>query len=270
MNRVFGVARDLTTSLSKKVRGQRQESRGQRQEIAQIRTEIGSKEQELDQIRNQLRATKDSTGRREYEKKKSRAQREISQLKNEFRAVTKKERAQKTGHKRKENSTKPENSTLDETKTTLEVPTFDDAVNQLQHFLAGQNISPELRWVFHEDVVYRNGRIIVKEPLPEGNSRTVELLYERGREQDSGIRLETLCLLGSRPCCYIWLPQDPPNDKHSLLLMSKFAMGVPIVLQPAQSVRNPLTWQLYKLFEGKADSAIPVERLPRRNPNDRL
>src|SRR5215203_2264987 len=236
MNRVFGVARDLTTSLSKKVRGQRQETRGQRQEIAQIRTEIGSKEQELEQIRNQLRAAKDST--------------------------------EKTGRKRKKNSTKPENSTLDETKTTLEVPTFDDAVNQFQHFLAGQNISPELRWVFREDVVYRKGRILVKEPLPEGNSRTVELLYERGREQDSGIRLETLCLLGSRACCYIWLPQDPPNDKHSLLLMSKFAMGVPIVLQPAQSVRNPLTWQLYKLFEGKADSAIPVERLPRRNPND--
>jgi hypothetical protein len=148
---------------------------------------------------------------------------------------------------------------------TPEIPTFSDAVKRFQDYLDGQNISLEILWVFREDVVYRKGCIYVKEPLPKKNLRIVESLYEHGRQQDSAIRLEVLCLLGSRPCCYIWLPVDPTQKKYSLLLMSKFAMGVPLDPQPARSVRNPLTWQLYKLLEREADRVNSVERLPRKN-----
>lgn len=149
---------------------------------------------------------------------------------------------------------------------SLEIPTFNDAVRQFQEYLDGHDISPEILWVFREDVVYRKGRICVKEPLPKENLRIVESLYERGCEQGSGIRFETLCLLGSRPCCYIWLPEYPTDRYYSLLLVSKFAVGVPLDPHPAQSVRNPVTWRLYKLFEGEAERASVrlVERLPRR------
>jgi hypothetical protein len=148
---------------------------------------------------------------------------------------------------------------------TPEIPTFNDAVKRFQDYLAGQNIYPEILWVFREDVVHRKGRILVKEPLPKKNLRIVESLYEHARQQDSAIRLEMLCLLGSRPCCYIWLPEDPTDKDHSLLLMSKFAMGVPLELQPARSVRNILIWQVYKLLEGEADRVNSIERLPRKN-----
>jgi hypothetical protein len=148
---------------------------------------------------------------------------------------------------------------------TPEVPTFNNAVKRFQDYLAGQNVSPEILWVFREDVVHHKGRIFVKEPLPKKNLRVVESLYEHGRQQDSGIRLEMLCLLGSRPCCYIWLPEDPTEKDYSLLLMSKFAMGVPLEPQPARSVRNPLTWQLYKLLEGETGRVSSVDRLPRKN-----
>ena len=72
-------------------------------------------------------------------------------------------------------------------ETETEVPAFPDAVRQCQDFLTGQNISPELLWVFREDVVWRKRRILVKEPLPAENERLVGTLYESGRRRESGI-----------------------------------------------------------------------------------
>src|ERR687883_1752047 len=91
---------------------------------------------------------------------------------------------------------------------TPEVPPFSDAIRQLKGFLAGQDISTDLLWVFREDIVSYKLRLYVREPLPSGNEMLVESLYERGLRRDLGIRLNVLCLLGSKPCCYIWLPKD--------------------------------------------------------------
>ena len=108
-----------------------------------------------------------------------------------------------------------------------EIPIFSEAIKQLKDFLAGQNLSSEFQWVFREDVVWRKQRILVKEPLPKENERIVESLYERGRQRDLGIRLETLCLLGLRPCCYVWIPKDQMDAEYALLLMSKFIISAP-------------------------------------------
>jgi len=124
-----------------------------------------------------------------------------------------------------------------------EIPTFSNATKQFRDFLAGQNLSPEFLWVFREDVVWRKRRILVKEPLPKENDGIVEALYERGRQRDLGIRLETLCLLGSHPCCYIWLPKDQMYAEYALLLMSKFIISVPTDLKRAESVRKPVIWR---------------------------
>ena len=146
-----------------------------------------------------------------------------------------------------------------------QVPTFGDAAKQLRDFLVGQSISSELLWVFREDVVWRKRRILVREPLPAGNVKLAESLYGEGRRRDLGIRLEVLCLLDSRPCCYVWLPQDQTDAEYALLLMSKFIISVPTDLRNAESVRNPLAWRWHKLFEGGAGWESIVERLPRRN-----
>ena len=146
-----------------------------------------------------------------------------------------------------------------------EIPDFRDAVEQLKDFLASQNLSPELLWIFREDVVWYKQCIFVKEPLPQGNEIVAESLYERGRQRDLGIRLETLCLLGSHPCCYVWLPEDQMDAEYALLLMSNFIISAPKELKHAKPVRSPLTWRVYKLFEGKPAWISMVERLPRRN-----
>ncbi len=146
-----------------------------------------------------------------------------------------------------------------------EIPAFSDATQQLKDFLSKQNLSPEFLWVFREDVSWRKRYIFVKEPLPTENIGLVESLYESGRRRDLGIRLEVLCLLASRPCCYVWLPKDQMSAEYALLLMSKFIISVPTDLRNAKSVRNPLTWQWHKLLEGGAGWESIVERLPRRN-----
>lgn len=48
----------------------------------------------------------------------------------------------------------------------LGVPGFTDATKQLKDFLATQNLSTELLWVFREDIIWRKQLIYVKEPLP--------------------------------------------------------------------------------------------------------
>lgn len=145
-----------------------------------------------------------------------------------------------------------------------EIPSFSDATKQFRDFLAGQTLSPEFLWVFREDVVSRKRRILVKEPLPQESDKIVESLYETGRQRDLGIRLETLCLLGSHPCCYIWLPKDQMDAEYALLSVSKFIISVPTNLQRAESVRNPMIWRAHKLFEGKPAYVSTIERLPRR------
>ena len=146
-----------------------------------------------------------------------------------------------------------------------EIPSFNEAVKQLKDFLISQNLSPELLWVFREDIVWRKQRILIKEPLPQENESVAESLYESGRQRELGIRLETLCLLGSRPCCYIWLPKDQMDAEYALLLMSNFIISVPTDLKRAESVRSPLIWRAHKLFEGVPAWISMVERLPRRN-----
>lgn len=146
-----------------------------------------------------------------------------------------------------------------------EVPAFPDAIRQCQDFLTGQSLASDLLWVFREDVAWRKRRIFVKEPLPAENERLVESLYESGRRRGLGIRLEVLCLLDSRPCCYMWLPQGRTEAEYALLLMSRFVISVPTDLRAAESIRNPLTWRWHKLIGGGAGWESVAERLPRRN-----
>lgn len=150
-------------------------------------------------------------------------------------------------------------------ETESGVPAFPDALRQCEDFLTSQKFSPDLRWVFREDVAWRKRRIFIKEPLPAENGKLVESLYESGRQRGLGIRLEVLCLLDSRPCCYVWLPKDQIDAEYALLLMTKLIISVPTDLQTAESVRNPLMWQMRKLVERVAGWESSVERLPRRN-----
>ena len=146
-----------------------------------------------------------------------------------------------------------------------EVPPFSEAVKQLQQFLVGQQLSPELWWVFREDVTANKQRILIKEPLPTENQRIAEALYERGCQRGLGIRLEILCLFESRPCCYVWLPKDELEAENSLMLMSRFIISIPTALPLARGVKNGLLWRICRWIDKQSGWNGMAERVPHRN-----
>lgn len=151
------------------------------------------------------------------------------------------------------------------TEFESEVPAFDEALRQLKVFLAGQNIHGDPLWVFRDDVVSYKLRLHVKEPLPNTNEKLAAALYERGLQRDMGIRLNVLCLLGSRPCCYVWLPKDTEEAASALLLMSKFIISVPTELPRARTVSSRPAWWAYKLLDERSGWRDRADMVPHRN-----
>ncbi len=123
----------------------------------------------------------------------------------------------------------------------------------------------DLFWVFREDVLPHQHHILVKEPLPKENERIAASIYERGVQRDLGVRLDALCVLGERTCCYVWLPEDHMDAKGALVVGSQCMIGVPTHWTYGESVRDALVWQAYQAFEPASDLRETIERLPRRN-----
>ena len=119
--------------------------------------------------------------------------------------------------------------------------------------------------MFREDITSYKQRLLVKEPLPLRNQGLVELFYERGRQQGFGVRLEVLCVLGNRPCCYIWLPKDRMEAEYALMLFSPLIISAPTELPEARPVTSELKWWVYRWHDEKSGLPLLVDRVPRRN-----
>jgi hypothetical protein len=146
-----------------------------------------------------------------------------------------------------------------------ESPTFAEAVVRLRGFLLSQKLSSQPLWVFREDVTSYKRRVLVKEPVPPENQKLVELYYELGRQRGYGVRIEVLCLLHKRPCCYIWLPQDRMDAEYALMLFSSLIISVPTELPEARPVTSELKWRAYRWHDEKSGLPLLVDRVPRRN-----
>ena len=141
------------------------------------------------------------------------------------------------------------------------MPVFGEAVRQFGGFLESQGLSSDLLWVFREDVCRRRQHLFVKVPVPKENFGDVERLYNLGVSRGLGVRLDVLCLLDSRPCCYVWLPSDEEDAAYAML--SGLKLSVPTEPVIAQAVRNGLLWRAYKWLERSEVFAGIVERIPR-------
>jgi hypothetical protein len=142
------------------------------------------------------------------------------------------------------------------------MPVFGEAVQQFGGFLVSQGLSADVLWVFREDVCWRQQQLLVKVPVPEENIGDVGRLYNLGVNRGLGVRLEVLCLLGSRPCCYVWLPSDEEDASYALL--SGLKLSVPTEPVVAHAVSGGLLWRIYKWFERSEAFTGIVEQVPRR------
>ena len=140
---------------------------------------------------------------------------------------------------------------------------FREAKESFQSFLSGQGLSPDLVWLFREDVICRPGLFLIRVPLPPENERLAEACYEVGRKRDLGICLHAFCLADSRPCCYVQLPGDDVEAQYMLMGNLSLKCSVRTRLLQAQPVRNPTVWFAKKWLARVSDTHVYVpDKLP--------
>jgi hypothetical protein len=146
---------------------------------------------------------------------------------------------------------------------TAKAQNFAEASTQFQAFLSQESVSSDLVWIFREDVVSRQYHILVKEPLPQRNVEIAETLFHRGWERGLGVSFEVLCLLGTRHCCYVWLPNDAREAE--LHMLAGLKMSVLTDLPTATSVHSRLKWRWLRLLDDKSFWSLLPGPLPQRN-----
>jgi hypothetical protein len=138
---------------------------------------------------------------------------------------------------------------------------FDEAVDSFKNFLSGQGLSTDLAWVFREDVIFQRERIFIKTPIPAENETRARACYELGQKRDFGINLQAFCLLESRPCCYILLPEDDLDAQYLLMGNILLKLSVWTNLRKAESISNPVKWQALKLMNRKSRVSGPDDHI---------
>ncbi len=145
--------------------------------------------------------------------------------------------------------------------TRAECPPFHGAFAQLQEFIAKQGLSPDLLWIFRQDVVRLRRQTYIKVPVPN-NEPLAESLYNSGRPNGLGIHLSVFCLLRGRPCCYVWLPSDSTDAEYRML--SGLKLSVPVEQDVATPVRSRLRWKWLKWCESRVCYSSRADDLPFR------
>lgn len=142
-------------------------------------------------------------------------------------------------------------------------PAFGDALVQFTAFVVHQGLSPNLLWVFREDILERWPLIYVRLPLMNEVS-AIEALYRTGVERGLGIEMSVVCLLGGSPCCYLYLPDDTV-DSEQRMMSSGLKLSVPSELSVATPITNWAKWTWLTWWTCRGSKPRWSNDLPRRH-----
>lgn len=132
---------------------------------------------------------------------------------------------------------------------------FEEAQAFFKDCLSSNAVSSDLLWVFREDVIFFYDRIFIRTPVPIENEGRAGVYYELGRERDFGINIHGFCLLHSRLCCYIALPEDDLESQSMLMSNEWVKYSWRTELPEAQPISNRLLWRIRK-WQG-SDANLP-------------
>ena len=135
---------------------------------------------------------------------------------------------------------------------------FDQAVAYFRQFLSNEGLRCELTWLFREDVVFEDDRILIKTPIATENPRLAADSYELGRQRNFGVCLHGFCLFQSRLCCYVILPEDDLDGERMLMSNVAVKYSVASNLREAQAVERSVASSTFG-FDG-FNSHIPSKR----------
>lgn len=147
-------------------------------------------------------------------------------------------------------------------------PSFEEALEHLEHFLKSQGHRGELQWVFREDVVVsRRGWIAVRTPVPAGNAEVARQHYEAARRRGLGVKLEVLCRLGwfrSSLACFVWAPRDELDAEYALMPRGlKLSIARP--LRRGKTVKDHTLSKLQQVLARRSLVSPRTDSLPRRD-----
>jgi hypothetical protein len=125
------------------------------------------------------------------------------------------------------------------TRTNLN---FQQAVAEFKKFLSSESISPNIAWIFQEDITWYRGNLFILWPLPKDNVRMAEKAYELGRQKGLGLKLEVCCWVTETPCCFVLVPED--EDTAESLMLTELRFNYPIKPRyKAKKVRFRWLWK---------------------------
>lgn len=129
---------------------------------------------------------------------------------------------------------------------------FDETLDRFREFLSSQGLSNDLCWVFREEVICQRERIFIKTPVPAKNEALARVCYELGQKRNFGVNIHAFCLLESRPCCYIALPEDGADAER--MLIPKASVKYSVVTDPvkAEPVSNSVKWHTLRMLNHKS------------------
>ena len=123
---------------------------------------------------------------------------------------------------------------------------FNKAQIIFKEFLKKEGLPNDLLWLFNEDVISDSGKYLVKVPVPTENEILAEECYDLGRLRGFGVALHGFCLLGTRVCCYIQLPENDMDSQYKMTSGLYVKYTVVIHIKTGEAVKNSVLWHIRK------------------------
>lgn len=142
------------------------------------------------------------------------------------------------------------------------VPDFDTAVERFKGFLVQQCLGTDILWIFREDAAAVKRGISVKVPLLAENESLARRYYSYGQERGLGLCIQMLCVLESRPCCFIWVPTDQTDAGCAMI--SGLKMSIPVERINARAVRSSCIWKIRRHLAKRSNMQWILDQLPAR------
>jgi hypothetical protein len=142
---------------------------------------------------------------------------------------------------------------------------FEEARAYFKDSLSNNGVPSDLLWVFREDVIFLYDRIYIRTPVPTENESLARACYELGQKREFGINLLGFCLLDSRLCSYIAIPQDDLDAQAMLMSKEGVKYSWRTELREAQAISNSLKWRIRAWQSSRArfsrfDNHVPSKR----------
>jgi hypothetical protein len=131
---------------------------------------------------------------------------------------------------------------------SLPETSFEEAEQAFREFLIDNDRSPDIQWIFAEDVIITPSSILVRTPLSPDQRETAGKLYNKGKERDLGMAIHGFADLDNSTLAYIVVPIDDRDAAERsmsprFLTYSSYRRGFNV-----ESVSNPVRWWFNNQF----------------------